>query len=119
MAKEIAKYIQPLPQTTSDNEKQLNADKGYTYQTYKRLIAALCHVLVKASPIFIDEQMKSRNRKDRALRYTKEQREQLLNAPPSTYVTNPEPEPGELISICFFLLARKLFFCFSCSMFSG
>ncbi|CAF4430753.1 unnamed protein product, partial [Adineta steineri] len=24
---------------------------------------------------------------------TKEQREQLLNAPPSAYITNPEPEP--------------------------
>jgi hypothetical protein len=117
MAKEIARYIQPLPQTPADDEKQLKANKGYSYQTYKRLISAVCHVLVKASPIFVDEQMKSRNRKDRAFRYTKEQREQLLNAPPSTYVTNPEPEPGPLIFIRFFSLFESHFF--SCSMFIG
>jgi hypothetical protein len=95
MAKEIAKYIQPIINSTTKTEEQLNADKGYAYQTYRRLISALCHVLQKASPSFVDEQIRSRTRRDRAFRYTKEQREQLLNAPPSTYITNPEPEPGK------------------------
>ncbi|CAF1243520.1 unnamed protein product [Adineta steineri] len=93
MAKEIAKYIQPIINTTDKSEKQLNADKGYSYQSYKRLISTVCHVLEKASPTFIDEQVRLRTRRDRAFRYTKEQREQLLNAPPSNYITNAEPEP--------------------------
>ncbi|CAF0858266.1 unnamed protein product [Rotaria sp. Silwood1] len=92
MAKEIAKYMQPITNSNNKTEKQLNADKGYAYQTYKRLISSICHVLKKASPTFMDELMRSRTRKDRAFRYTKEQREQLLKAPPSSYITNPEPE---------------------------
>jgi hypothetical protein len=97
MAKEIAKYIHPLTDPTNKTEKQLNADKGYVYQIYRRLISSICQVLDKASPTFVDEQMRLRIRKDRAFRYTKEQREQLLNAPPSSYITNPEPEPGKFL----------------------
>jgi hypothetical protein len=97
MAKEIAKYMYPLTTPTTKTEQQLNADKGYAYQRYRRLISTICHVLDKASPNFVDEQIRSRARKDRAFRYTKEQREQLLNAPPSSYITNPEPEPGKFI----------------------
>jgi Ran GTPase-activating protein (RanGAP) involved in mRNA processing and transport len=93
MAKEIAKYMRPIDTSTIKTEKQFNAEKGYAYQIYKRLISSLCHVLDKASPNFVNEQIRSRVRKDRAFRYTKEQREQLLNAPPSTFITNPEPEP--------------------------
>ncbi|CAF2933974.1 unnamed protein product [Rotaria sp. Silwood2] len=96
MAKEIAKYMQPISNTNNKTEKQLTANKCYAYQTYKRLISSICHVLEKASPTFIDEQMRSRTRKDRAFQYTKEQREQLLKAPPSLYITNPEPVPEEL-----------------------
>ncbi len=95
MAKEIAKYLRPVDATQP--EKQFKAEKGYAYQIYKRLISSLCHVLDKASPNFVDEQIRSRVRRDRAFRYTKEQREQLLNAQPSTFITNPEPEPGKLI----------------------
>lgn len=95
MAKQIAKYMNPTIISTSKTEQQLNANKGYTYQIYKRLISSLCHVLDKASPNFVDELIRLRVRKDRAFRYTKEQREQLLNAPPSSYITNPEPEPGK------------------------
>ncbi|CAF4489824.1 unnamed protein product, partial [Rotaria socialis] len=93
MAKDIAKYMQPIVNADNKSEKQFNADKGYSYQTYKRLISSICHVLEKASPNFVAEQMRTRNRKDRAFQYTKEQREQLLKAPPSSYITNPEPEP--------------------------
>ncbi|UJR07920.1 hypothetical protein I4U23_012203 [Adineta vaga] len=93
MGKAIAKYMHPIRDSINTDEKQYNADKGYCYQIYKRLISSLCHVLEKASPNFVDEQVRSRSRKDRAFRYTKEQREQLLNAPPSSYITNPEPEP--------------------------
>ena len=99
MAKEIARYMRPISDTAMNNERQFKAEKGYAYQLYKRLISAVCHVLEKASPTFVNEQVKSRSRKDRALRLTKEQREQLLNAPPSTYITNPEPEPGSSISM--------------------
>ena len=87
--------MHPIPFSPTKTEKQLNADKGYSYQLYKRLISSLCHVLDKASPNFIDEQIRLRTRGDRAFRYTKEQRERLLNAPPSLYITNPEPEPGK------------------------
>ncbi|CAF3762377.1 unnamed protein product [Rotaria sordida] len=93
MAKDIARYMHPLSSRAINNEQQLKAEKGYAYLLYKRLISAICQVLEKASPTFVNEQAKSRNRKDRALRMTKEQREELLNAPPSTYITNPEPEP--------------------------
>ncbi|CAF3682167.1 unnamed protein product [Rotaria sp. Silwood1] len=93
MAKDIARYMHPLSPTAMNNERQLKAEKGYAYLLYKRLISAVCQVLEKASPTFVNEQARSRNRKDRALRLTKEQREELLNAPPSTYITNPEPEP--------------------------
>ncbi|CAF1513355.1 unnamed protein product [Adineta ricciae] len=93
MAKEIAKYMNPIDTTGTKSEKQQQADKGFCYQIYKRLISSVCHVLEKASPNFVNEQVRSRSRKDRAFRYTKEQREQLLNAPPSSYIVNPEPEP--------------------------
>jgi len=86
--------MHPITNASDKSEKQLIAEKGYTYQIYKRLISAVCHVLEKASPTFVAEQVRSRSRRDRAFRYTKEQREQLLNAPPSSYITNPEPESG-------------------------
>lgn len=94
MAKAIAIYLRPINVGFTQNEKQLKAEKGYAYQLYKRMISSICHVLEKASPIFVSETMKSKNRKDRAFRLTKEQREALLNEPPSSYITNPEPEPG-------------------------
>ncbi|CAF1148717.1 unnamed protein product [Didymodactylos carnosus] len=89
---DIAKYLHPISINVVD-QKQLDAEKGYCYQYYKRLLTAVCQILQKASPSFVDEQMKARNRKDRALQYTKEQREQLLNAEPSSYVLQPEAEP--------------------------
>ena len=95
MAKAIARSMHPFPDVADKDERQLKAEKGYAYQLYKRLISAVCHVLEKASPSFVQEQFRSRTRKDRAFLLTKEQREQMLNAPPSTYVTNPEPEPGQ------------------------
>lgn len=95
MAKDIAKYMYPIADSNNKSEKQIQADKGYAYQRYKRALTSLSHVLEKASPNYVSEQMMLRNRKDRAFQYTKEQRQQLLNAPPSSYVTNPEPEPGK------------------------
>lgn len=109
MAKEIAKYMQPIINITNKSDKQLTADKGYSYQVYKRLISGVCQVLDKASPTFVEEQVRSRTRRDRAFRYTKEQREQLLNAPPSFYVTNPEPEPGIYESVSVVYLSVSLF----------
>ena len=94
MAKEIARHLQPPLASPLIDERQWKAEKGYAYLLYRRLISAVCQVLEKASPIFVHEQAKSRSRKDRAFRLTKEQREELLNAPPSGYITNPEPEPG-------------------------
>ena len=102
MAKAIAIYLRPINEGSAQNEKQLKAEKGYAYQLYKRMISSVCHVLEKASPIFVSETMKSKNRKDRAFRLTKEQREALLNEPPSTYITNPEPEPGSKTFFIFF-----------------
>ncbi|CAF3913298.1 unnamed protein product [Adineta steineri] len=87
MAKAIAKYMRPIIDINNKTEK------GYVYQMYRRLISDICHVLKKASPTYVDEQVRLRTRRDRAFQYTKEQREQLLNAPPSAYITNPEPEP--------------------------
>ncbi|CAF1380591.1 unnamed protein product, partial [Didymodactylos carnosus] len=92
MAKEVAKYLKPVPDNITD-QKQLDAEKGCSYQYYKSLILAVCQVLEKASPSFIDKLMKAQSRKDRALQYTKEQREQLLNAPPSFCVLHPKPQP--------------------------
>lgn len=95
MAKEIAKYMHPVNQSNGQTEKQFKAEKGYAYQLYKRLISSLCQVLDKASPNFVEGQIRSRIRRDRAFRLSKEQREKLLKAPPSSYITNPEPEPGK------------------------
>lgn len=104
MGKEIAKYIHPIINSPTKTEKQWQAEKGYAYQLYRRLLSSICHVLDKASPNFVNDQMRSRVRKDRAFRYTKEQREKLLNAPPSSYITNPEPEPGKFIFQLYILL---------------
>lgn len=99
MAKAIALYMRPVKEAAVQNDQQLKAEKGYSYQLYKRLISSVCQVLEKASPIFVSESMKSKSRKDRAFRLTKEQREALLSAPPSSYITNPEPEPGKKLIV--------------------
>lgn len=116
MAKEIAKYLHPVNQSSSKTEKQFNAEKGYAYQLYKRMISSLSQVLDKASPNFVEGQIRSRVRRDRAFRLTKEQREQLLNAPPSSYITYPEPEPGRSIFIQTFESNSDDF---SCPVFVG
>ena len=103
MAKDIAKYMFNISNVNNKTEKQITADKVYAYQVYKRMISSVCHVLKNASPTFVNEQLRLRTRKDRAFQYTKEQREQVLNAPPSSYVINPEPEPGKEIFIHSFI----------------
>jgi hypothetical protein len=99
MAKEIAQYLQPLSATTIYDEQQSSAWKGYAYQSYNCLISTVCQILEKASPTFVDKQLRSSNRKDRALFCTKKEREELLTALPSSHITNPEPQPGKTIFV--------------------
>jgi hypothetical protein len=99
MAKEIAQYLHPLSTTDVNNEQQLSTWRGYAYESYRCLITTLCQILEKASPTFVDKQVKSENRKDRALFCTKKQREQLLTALPSSRIINPEPQPGKFILV--------------------
>ncbi len=95
MAKEIAQYLQSLSITTVYNEQQLSAWKGYAYQCYSCLISTVCRLLEKASPTYVNEQAKLRNKNNRGLFCTMKQREHILTALPSSYIIHPEPQPGK------------------------
>ncbi|CAF1244565.1 unnamed protein product [Rotaria sordida] len=93
MAKEIAQYLHLSNSLTFKNEPQLSTWKGQAYENYRCLIGKLCRLLEKASPAYVDEQAKLKNRNDRAQFCTKVQREQLLTAPPASTIIYPIPQP--------------------------
>jgi hypothetical protein len=99
MAKEVAQYLHPLSTTPVDNEQQVSVWKGYAYQSYRSLISTICQMLEKVSATFVDEQIRSNNRREPAMFCTRERRAQLLTGPPSSRITYPEPQPGKFILV--------------------
>ncbi|EFA74850.1 hypothetical protein PPL_11884 [Heterostelium album PN500] len=98
LAKEISRYLFPMP-TLPENatDIQINRGKGLCYEKYRQMVGKLKKLLDMTAPGKVDYNAqvvdKLTYHQNGAMSMTEEERVELLNSNPSSYVLNPEPEP--------------------------
>ncbi|RUS33130.1 hypothetical protein BC938DRAFT_472954 [Jimgerdemannia flammicorona] len=92
LAKEVALLLYPLAEVNpAVRDDKLR--KQICYSAFTKLVSRLCRLLDRTSARYYNRQLELNRRKDRSAFFSEVERKEMLAAPPSDWILNPEPMP--------------------------